>query len=88
MLRTFVAAALAGALATAAFAAPTQREEAEKSADSQDKVICKRFVETGSLVKGYRACKSKRDWERERDAARAQTTTSGSCGQAGSGTSC
>jgi len=88
MFRTFAAATLAGVIATAAIAAPTQRDEAEKSADSQDKIICKRFVETGSLVKGYRTCKSKRDWERERDAVRAQTNMSGSCGQPGGGTSC
>jgi hypothetical protein len=88
MFRMFAAALLAGTLTTAAIAAPAARDQAEKSADSQDKIICKRFLETGSLVKGTRTCKSKRDWERERDAARQQTITSGSCGQAGSGTSC
>jgi len=87
MFRTFAAILLAGSLATTAVAAPA-RDEAEKSADSQDKIICKRFLETGSLVKGTRTCKPKRDWERERDAARQQSTMSGSCGQAGSGTSC
>jgi hypothetical protein len=45
-----------------------KREVAERSADKYDKVICKKFVETGSLVRGYRECKTKWEWERERDA--------------------
>ena len=88
MFRTFAAVLLAGTLATTALAAPAARDEAEKASDSQDKIICKRFVETGSLVKGYRTCKSKRDWERERDALRAQTNQSGTCGQPGGPTGC
>ena len=49
-------------------AAPTaSADKAEKTADAGDKMICKRFVETGSLVKGYRTCKPKWEWERERE---------------------
>jgi len=55
-------------------AGPAAHDSAEKAADSQDKVICKRFVETGSLVRGYRTCKTKREWERERDALRTETS--------------
>jgi hypothetical protein len=76
-------AALASALSVTAAAAPTVQDKAEKSSDPQDKIICKRFVETGSLVKAQRTCKSKRDWERERDAIRTLGNPSGSCGQAG-----
>ena len=86
MFRSFAAAMLVGAIATAALAAPAERDEGEKSSDSQDKIICKRFVETGSLVKGQRTCKTKREWERDRDNLRAQTG-SGSCGSA-DGRSC
>jgi hypothetical protein len=42
-------------------------DKPEKAADKGDKMICKRFVETGSLVSTYRSCKTKRDWERVRD---------------------
>lgn len=45
----------------------------ERAADAQDKQICKRFVETGSLVRGYRVCKTKREWERSRDDIRSRS---------------
>ena len=32
-----------------------------------DKMICKRFVRTGSLVDGYKTCKTKREWDREHE---------------------
>jgi hypothetical protein len=60
----------------------------EGAADKQEKLICKRFTETGSLVKGYRTCKSKREWERERDNIRAPRVTSGSCGGSAAGGGC
>jgi hypothetical protein len=78
-------AALAVILITALTAAsapqPTLRkvDEHEKSSDAADKMICKRFIEMGSLVKGYRTCKTKRDWERERDAVRSNTHSANSC---------
>jgi hypothetical protein len=65
----------------------TDPGEAEKASDPAEKVICKRFNETGSLVKSTRVCKTKADWERERDALRAQNTGA-SCGNAGSTGSC
>ncbi len=49
---------------------PLKREVAERSADAGDKMLCKRFVKTGTLAGGERICKTKRDWERERDAVR------------------
>ena len=60
---------------------------AEKSADPRDKIICKRFVETGSLVRGYRTCKTKADWDRERDNIRAPAVTQ-SCMNKGGGLGC
>ena len=78
MLRSIVAATLIAVSATASSAAP-KRDVAEKASDAQDKVICKRFVETGSLVKGYRTCKTKREWEIERDAVRMQRVGGNSC---------
>jgi hypothetical protein len=84
MLLRFVAYSLmvTTATATAASAATStapKREVAEKAADGQEKMICKRFLETGSLVKGYRTCKTKRDWERERDAIRMHNGGGNSC---------
>ena len=73
--------------ANANAAPPQQRDEREKSADSADKVICKRFAETGSLVKSTRICKPKRDWERERDELRSARVLA-RCGNQGLTGSC
>lgn len=63
-----VAAAVALSMTGAAVA---QQEDApERSADPADKMICKRFLETGSLIRGYRVCKTHREWEHERAALR------------------
>lgn len=48
------------------------RDAVENSADPLDKVICKRFADTGSLVAAHRECKTKREWERDRENMRAQ----------------
>jgi hypothetical protein len=75
-------------LLVAASPAPENRRPAsaadgpERAADAGDKMICKRFVETGSLVKGYRTCKTKREWERERENVRTENWSNG-CGQIG-----
>lgn len=53
--------------ATAAQSTPQQGVDApEKAAGNPDKIVCKRFVRIGSLVDGYRTCKTKKEWERER----------------------
>jgi hypothetical protein len=39
----------------------------ETAAGNPDKVVCKRFAQIGSLVASYRTCKTKREWERERE---------------------
>ena len=57
--------------ATAVQSAPSRGVNApERAAGNPDKIVCKRFVRIGSLVDGYRTCKTKRDWERERDNVR------------------
>lgn len=63
------------------------RDAAERSADSRDKIICKRFKETGSLVRGYRTCKAKSEWDRERDNIR-QLSVSDGCRMRGDGLGC
>lgn len=72
--------------AAAAQSAPRRGVDApEKAAGNPDKVVCKRFVRIGSLVDGYRTCKTKREWERERDNLR-QVNWSSPCKSAESGT--
>jgi hypothetical protein len=78
----FSAALVAGA----AMAAPAN-SDVERANDSPTKVICKRFVKTGSLVDSYRTCKTKAEWARERDNAR-QLTASEACRARGEGGGC
>lgn len=82
----FVTLAFACALvsATAAQSAPRSTDEPERSADSRDKVVCKRFVRTGSLTDSYRTCKTKAEWDRERDNVR-QVNWASPCKSAESG---
>jgi len=73
--------------ATAVQSAPRKGVDApESAAGAPDKVVCKRFVRTGSLADGYRTCKTKKEWERERDNIRTinwsspcKSAESGSC---------
>ncbi len=67
-------------------AAPRRGVDApERAAGNPDKVVCKRFVRIGSLVDGYRTCKTKREWERERDNVRTQNYST-PCASANTGT--
>lgn len=70
MKRASLVAALALIAAGPAFASPTAAADAQAKAD---KVVCKRIVETGSLVRGSRICKTRRAWDSEGQAARKQT---------------
>lgn len=79
--------ALAMLVALAGAGGEPDRNGPERAADSRDRVICKRFTKTGSLVASYRDCKTKRDWERERE-ARQQLSVTDSCALRGSGGSC
>jgi hypothetical protein len=79
--------ALALAAASAAPAAPGQRDAPESAAGARDKIVCKRFLKTGSLVDGYRTCKTKWEWERERENLR-QFNVSDSCQNRANGGTC
>lgn len=87
MLRSLALAFLILAGGTGYAADRSKGDEPEKSADSAEKMICKRFPETGSLVKTYRICKTKREWERGRDNVRNLNAPS-SCGNLGTGGVC
>ena len=54
------------AAASAAYAVPPGGSTSAK-ADQRDRVICRRFIRTGSLVDGYRTCKTRADWDREHE---------------------
>lgn len=73
------------ASASAVQSAPRQADTQERAADPRDKVVCKRFVKTGSLADSYRTCKTKGEWDRERDNVR-QINWSNPCKSAESGT--
>jgi hypothetical protein len=89
MFRSIAAASLLLLVGTAAIAQQpsTGAGAGEKAADPGDKIICKKFIETGSLVRGTRICKTKRDWERDRDDLR-QSSVADSCRARASGGSC
>ena len=70
--------------ASAAQAAPGGVDAPEKAADARDKIVCKRFVKTGSLADSYRTCKTKWEWEAERENVR-QINWSSPCRSAESG---
>lgn len=56
--------------ASAAEAAPRRADTSERAADPREKIICKRFMKTGSLADSYRTCKTKGEWDRERENVR------------------
>lgn len=47
-------------------------ESTGSAADKPEKIVCKRLVETGSLVRGTRTCKTQAAWDRDGEAARKQ----------------
>jgi hypothetical protein len=59
-------------------------DQGERSAEDRSRVICKKFPETGSLVKTYRVCKTKAEWELGRDRVReGMSNNPASCRSAG-----
>lgn len=69
-------------------AARPPADPAERAADAADKVICKRFTKTGSLVATQRVCKTKADWERDREGLARRLSTSDGCRLSGAGVGC
>lgn len=88
-MRFVFALILVISIAAPAAAAPQngQNDVGEKAADPGSKTICKRFIRTGSLVDGYRVCKTKDEWQRERDLIGRQTNGA-SCQNTGIGNTC
>ena len=78
--------ALISALATAGAAYVAHAQAAggpvAKAQDPLNRITCRRFTRIGSLVDGYRVCKTNREWQREHDNVR-QLSTTDSCSRRG-----
>jgi hypothetical protein len=60
------------AAATASYATPPAANNAsEKAADPRDRIVCRSHVETGSLARIIRTCKTRREWDADTAAIRA-----------------
>lgn len=75
------------AILAAVMGGTPETDQPEAASDPRDRVVCKRFTKTGSLVASYRDCRTKREWERERE-ARQQLSVVDSCAARGNGGSC
>lgn len=87
-MNRFIALGAACVLAasTAAQSAPQPADAPEQPADPNEKIVCKTFTRIGTLAGRYRTCKTKGEWQRERDNLR-QVNISDSCASRGSGAS-
>lgn len=70
------------AASTAAESAPQPADRPEQPADLNEKIVCKTFTRIGTLASRYRTCKTKGEWQRERDNLR-QVNITDSCGTRG-----
>ena len=50
----FMAICTAASVAISSPSSANPKDAAEKAVEPRDKIICKKFLETGSLVRGYR----------------------------------
>lgn len=72
------------AASTAAQSAPRQGVDApEQPSDLDQKIVCKTFTRIGTLASRYRTCKTKAEWQRERDNLRHSTVTDSCRSRAG-----
>jgi hypothetical protein len=71
------------AAAGAAYAVPSSGGPSAKG-DQRDRIICRRFIRTGSLVDGYRTCKTRAEWDREHENVQ-HFSVSDSCAHRGEG---
>jgi len=86
MLKIALAVAtLIAAPALAQQAAAPQPQPAK--APKYERIVCRTMMETGSLIKKHKTCKSLAAWDREADAVRANGV-SDSCSKRGEGGIC
>jgi hypothetical protein len=64
--------------ATAGYAIPPAAGTSVRGADPRDRIICRRYLRTGSLADTYRTCKTRGEWDREQENIR-QLSVSDTC---------
>jgi len=69
------------------YAAPTGGASANSQVN-RDRIVCRRFVRTGSLVDGYRTCKTNREWQREHENLQRLSATDSCRDRANGGSLC
>jgi hypothetical protein len=69
------------AVPTVAQAAPRRTDAVERPDDLGEKIVCKTFTRVGTLADRYRTCKTKAEWQRERNNMRQDIADS--CGTRG-----
>jgi len=62
-----IACLLVSAATASAFAEAQGEGPSAKAQSDRDRVVCRRFLRTGSLVDSYRTCKTNREWQREHE---------------------
>jgi hypothetical protein len=79
-MRRFAIFALAAGFvaATAAQATPLPSGASAGAAAPRDRMICRRYLRTGSLADTYRTCKTRGEWDREQENVR-QFSVSDTC---------
>jgi len=77
----------APALAQQAAAPQPQPQPQPAKAPKYERIVCRTMMETGSLIKKHKTCKSLAAWDREADAVRANGV-SDSCSKRGEGGIC
>ena len=74
-LRPFLTVFIGAALSSSAFAGVATA--AETTQDPGEKVVCRKFAETGSLVRQVKICKTRKQWELSRSLLRQPTGVTG-----------
>lgn len=77
-----IASACVSLAATSAHALPSEGRVSAAGQASRDRVTCRRFLRTGSLVDSYRTCKTNGEWQREHENIQ-HLSASDSCGMRG-----
>jgi hypothetical protein len=71
-----IAASLVAATSAQAVSSPAGTST--RAADPRDRIICRRYLRTGSLADTYRTCKTRGEWDREQENIR-QLSVSDTC---------
>jgi hypothetical protein len=86
-IRIALACALAASSAAPTYAEPTGGSRISGQVD-RDRVVCRRFLRTGSLVDSYRTCKTNREWQREHENLQRLSATESCRDRANGGSLC